>query len=102
MQLEQIKSELKRRSYEFPKFVCACYKINWVINSIIDFMLKQCYQVVGNINTKLWELEWSKMDLIWIFHELNEFWDYVCIKNQFAILFLWFVDWASNTRKSKV
>jgi hypothetical protein len=28
MQLERIKSELKRRSYEFPKIVCVCYKIN--------------------------------------------------------------------------
>jgi hypothetical protein len=44
---------LKRRSYEFPKFVCACNKINWVINSSMGFMLKQCYQVIDNIIIKL-------------------------------------------------
>ena len=53
--------------------VCACYKINWVINSNIDFMLKQCYQVVGNINKKLWELEWTKKDLKYIFYDLYKF-----------------------------
>jgi hypothetical protein len=26
-QLERIKSELKRRSYEFPKILCVLYKI---------------------------------------------------------------------------
>jgi hypothetical protein len=30
-----------------------CYKINWVINSSMVVMLKQCYQVIENINTKL-------------------------------------------------
>jgi hypothetical protein len=53
MQLERVKPELKRRSYEFPKFVCACHKINWVINSSMGFILKQCYQVIDNINKKL-------------------------------------------------
>jgi hypothetical protein len=50
-------------SYEFPKILCVCYKINRVINSSIGFMLKQCYQVVGNINTKLWELDWTEKEL---------------------------------------
>ena len=36
-------------------------------------MLKQCYQVVVNINTKLWELEWTKKDLKYIFYYLYKF-----------------------------
>ena len=68
-----VKLELERRSYGFPKFVCACYKINWVINSSMGFMLKQCYQAVDNINTKLWEPKWTKKELVWIFYELNKF-----------------------------
>jgi hypothetical protein len=52
-QLERVRLELKWRGYGFPKSVCVCYKINWVINFIVVFMLKQCYQVIENINTKL-------------------------------------------------
>jgi hypothetical protein len=51
--IEWIESELKWISYNFLKFVYACYEINWVINSSMIFMLKQCYQVIDNINTKL-------------------------------------------------
>jgi hypothetical protein len=29
----------------------------------MGFMLKQCYQVIDNINTKLQELEWIKKEL---------------------------------------
>jgi hypothetical protein len=36
-------------------------------------MLKQSYQVINNINTKLMQLEWVKKELKWIFYELNKF-----------------------------
>jgi hypothetical protein len=39
-QLERIKSDLKRRSYEFPKVLCIQYKINQEINFNTIFMLK--------------------------------------------------------------
>jgi hypothetical protein len=36
-------------------------------------MLKQCYRVIDNINTKLYELEWINLDLIWISYEFSKF-----------------------------
>jgi hypothetical protein len=48
-------------------WISEVYKINWVIHSSLGFMLKQWYQVVDNINTKLWELEWTKKELKCIF-----------------------------------
>jgi hypothetical protein len=35
-------------------------------------MIKQSYQVINNINTKLMQLEWIKKELKWIFYELNK------------------------------
>jgi hypothetical protein len=40
-QLERIKSELKRRSYDFLKILCVLYKIKWDINFDLTFMSKQ-------------------------------------------------------------
>jgi hypothetical protein len=37
-QLERVKSELKRRSYEFPKVLCVWYKIKYDINFNVAFM----------------------------------------------------------------
>jgi hypothetical protein len=34
-----------------------------VINFNLGFMLKQSYQVINNINTKLMQLEWVKKEL---------------------------------------
>ena len=45
-QLERIKSDLKRRSYEFPKVLCIQYKINQEINFNTIFMLNQRYYVI--------------------------------------------------------
>jgi hypothetical protein len=42
-QLEWIKSELKRRSYDFLKILCVLYKIKWDINFNVTFMSKQWY-----------------------------------------------------------
>jgi hypothetical protein len=42
-QLERIKSELKRRSYDFLKILCVLYKIKWDINVNVIFMSKQWY-----------------------------------------------------------
>jgi hypothetical protein len=50
-------------SYDFPKPLCVWYKINQVINFILGFTLKQSYQVINNINTKLMQLEWIKREL---------------------------------------
>jgi hypothetical protein len=36
-------------------------------------MIKQSYQVINNINTKLMQLEWVKKELKWITYELNKF-----------------------------
>jgi hypothetical protein len=47
-QLERIKSELKRRSYEFPKVLCIQYKINQEINFNTVFMLNQRCNVINN------------------------------------------------------
>jgi hypothetical protein len=33
-------------------------------------MIKQSYQVIDNINTKLMQLEWIKKELKWITYEL--------------------------------
>jgi hypothetical protein len=53
-------------SYDFPKVLCVWYKNNQVINFNLGFMLKQSYQVINNIITKLMQLEWVK-------NELNKF-----------------------------
>jgi hypothetical protein len=47
-QLERIKSELKRRSYDFLKILCVLYKIKWDINFNVTFMSKQWYYVINN------------------------------------------------------
>jgi hypothetical protein len=39
-QLERIKSELKRRSYDFLKILCVLYKIKWDVNFNVTFMSK--------------------------------------------------------------
>jgi hypothetical protein len=36
-------------------------------------MIKQSYQVINNINTKLMQLEWIKKELKWIYYDLNKF-----------------------------
>jgi hypothetical protein len=36
-------------------------------------MLKQCYRVIDDINTKLLQLELLNLELEWIFYELNKF-----------------------------
>jgi hypothetical protein len=41
MQLERVKSELKRRSYEIIKILCVLYKIKYDINFNVTFMSKQ-------------------------------------------------------------
>jgi hypothetical protein len=35
-------------------------------------MIKQSYQVIKNINTKLMQLEWIKKELKWIYYDLNK------------------------------
>jgi hypothetical protein len=35
-------------------------------------MIKQTYQVINNINTKLMQLEWIKKELKWTTYELNK------------------------------
>jgi hypothetical protein len=45
------------------KGLCIWYKNSQVINFNIGFMLKQSYQVINNINTKLLQLEWIKKEL---------------------------------------
>jgi hypothetical protein len=41
MQLEWIKKELQRRSYDFLKILFVLYKIKWDINFDVTFMSKQ-------------------------------------------------------------
>jgi hypothetical protein len=48
MQLERIKSELKRRSYEFLKILCVLYKIKYDMNFNVTFMSKQRYYMINN------------------------------------------------------
>jgi hypothetical protein len=36
-------------------------------------MIKQSYQVINNIKTKLMQLEWIKKELKWIYYDLNKF-----------------------------
>jgi hypothetical protein len=36
-------------------------------------MIKQSYQVIDNINTKLMHLEWIKKEFKWIYYDLNKF-----------------------------
>jgi hypothetical protein len=50
-------------SYDFPNILCFWYKNNQVINFNLGFMLKQSYQVINNIVTKLMQLEWVKKEL---------------------------------------
>jgi hypothetical protein len=63
-QLERIKSELKRRSYDFLKILCVLYKIKWDINFNVIFMSKQWYKSRNNNVTKLLEFEWINLDYI--------------------------------------
>jgi hypothetical protein len=42
-------------------------------NFNLCFMIKQSYQVIENINTKLMQLEWIKKKLKWIYYDLNKF-----------------------------
>jgi hypothetical protein len=43
-----------------------------VNNFNLCFMIKQSYQVIKNINTKLMQLEWIKKELKWIYYDLNK------------------------------
>jgi hypothetical protein len=36
-------------------------------------MIKQSYQMINNINTKLMQLEWIKKELKLIYYDLNKF-----------------------------
>jgi hypothetical protein len=54
---ESLNSELQITSYDFPKVLCVWYKNNQAINFNPGFMLKQCDQVINNINTQLMQLE---------------------------------------------
>jgi hypothetical protein len=39
----------------------------------VAFMSKQRHKIINNNITKLQELEWTNLDLIWIFYELYKF-----------------------------
>ena len=69
---ESLNSELRFSSYDFPKLLSAQYRINQVDNFNLYFIVKQSYQVINNIKTKLMQLEWIKKELKWIYCDLNK------------------------------
>ena len=51
------------KSYDFLKSLYVWYRNYEVINFNLGFIIKQSYQVINNINTKLLQLEWIKNEL---------------------------------------
>jgi hypothetical protein len=46
--------------------------------------------MMENKITKFKELEWSNLELVWIFYGLYKFWHLINTKNSFLDAFLWF------------
>jgi hypothetical protein len=70
-----------------------------VDNFNLWFIVKQNYQVINSINTKLLQLKWIKKELKWIFYELNKFWIIFTLEIHFLysfIKFLQVLDYAHN------
>jgi hypothetical protein len=53
-------------------------------------MSRQIYYVLKNIKTKLMTLEWLSLEQKWILYEFSKFLEFLCIKNQFPYLILYF------------